>query len=67
MQEQWSQFKDDLDDAVPIVIRSVQIAGEDMDEGNSAKQVERVLLLGFLSMHLSSFKRSNIGTQILPN
>ena len=37
MQEQWSRFEDDVDNVVPIAIRSVQIAEEDMDEaGDSA-------------------------------
>ena len=68
MQEQWSQFKDDVDDVVPITIRSVQIAGEDVDEeGDSAKKVEKGSAFFCLSIHLSTFKRSNVRTQILPN
>ena len=31
MQEQWSQFEDDVDDVVPIAIRSVQVADEDVE------------------------------------
>ena len=39
MHEQWNWFNDDV---VPIAIRFVQIAGEDVDEeGDSAKQVEK--------------------------
>ena len=41
MQEKWSQFKNGVDDVIPIAIRSVQIASEVVDEeGHSAKQVE---------------------------
>ena len=31
MQEQWSWFEDDDDDVVPITIRSVQVADEDVE------------------------------------
>ena len=31
MQEQWSWFEDDVDDVVPIAIRSVQVPDEDME------------------------------------
>ena len=42
MLEQWSQFEDDIDDVVSISVRFVQIAGEDVNEGDSAKPVEKV-------------------------
>ena len=41
MQQQWRQFKDDVEDVIPIAILSVQTAGKVVDEeGDSGKQVE---------------------------
>ena len=39
MQEQWSWFEDNVDDVVPITIRSVQVADEDVETEEDSNKV----------------------------
>ena len=60
MQEQWSQFEDDVDDVVPIAIRSVQVADEDVEtEEDTNKGTDGDLPHGYPSTPQNSFRRSS--------
>ena len=60
MQEKWSPFEDDVDDMIPIAIRSVQVADEDVETEEDSNKTP-------ISTPQNSFRRSSGSIQIFPS